>query len=99
MDHKTLLANVTEADIMHWKLYQNFQQWEICDRLTRETGKLVKVINISDMADSSMFNNEMKVFKCFAEAKKVTDVLCPGLEAKTVIIAVLISGEKGTGCM
>ena len=65
MDHKTLLANVTEADMMHWKLYCNLQQWAICDQLTRETGKLVKVINVSDMADSSMFNTEMKVFLCW----------------------------------
>ena len=36
MDHKTLLANVTEADIMHWKLYCNLQQWAICDQVTRE---------------------------------------------------------------
>ena len=28
----------------------------------------------------------IEVFKCFAEAKKVSDDLCPGLEAKTIML-------------
>jgi hypothetical protein len=62
--------------------------FQICDKKTRETRKLVKLITIMDLAEFSLFGNgnDSRFFKSLGDSSKTAAVVYPQLLGKTVLI-------------
>jgi hypothetical protein len=53
-DLTSLLENVTQAELVDWLMWLNETAHRECDRITRETGRITKVVRVNDMAGASL---------------------------------------------
>mmetsp|Transcript_19958 Transcript_19958/g.70603 ORF Transcript_19958/g.70603 Transcript_19958/m.70603 type:complete len:448 (-) Transcript_19958:260-1603(-) len=80
------LRHMSAHELM--SVYLDFREWAwmMCDRTARETGRLVKLVTIVDMAGATMSQvNNPKVSKIHADVSELSGVLFPQLLGKMVL--------------
>uniref|UniRef100_A0A0G4F386 CRAL-TRIO domain-containing protein n=1 Tax=Chromera velia CCMP2878 TaxID=1169474 RepID=A0A0G4F386_9ALVE len=77
---------VKRATVSDYVTFKNLQSLQICDILTRETGRFHKVINIVDGSHMSFSRMDRSFLGAVGEASKRGDFLTPQLLKKQVIM-------------
>lgn len=83
---KGLMNTLTAEEVLRYFEMSNYLQSIRCDTLTRQTKRLVKMINVIDMDSFSLFGGDKRFFKCLGESSKFSAVHFPQLLGKTVIV-------------
>ena len=71
------------SDCLH---YAKELQWRTCDRLTRETGVLTKLINVIDMNNFSLFGADRRFFAALGDSSKRSAMMYPQLLGATACV-------------
>uniref|UniRef100_A0A7S2SLF9 CRAL-TRIO domain-containing protein n=1 Tax=Mucochytrium quahogii TaxID=96639 RepID=A0A7S2SLF9_9STRA len=85
---KGLLKAVEHKQIVNMMLYNSEISFQICDQRTRESGKMVKMVNVIDMYNMSLFQADRRFAKCVGESSHVSQFVYPQLLGKAVMINV-----------
>jgi len=83
---KKLMAELNKEQVAQFLLFQDELAYRRCDKLTRETGKLTKLLVINDMRGFSLLTNSKKFFDALGISTKVTENIFPQLLEKSVAV-------------
>ena len=87
--HSDLTACMNALSVQEVSEYLTFSkelQWRECDRLTRETGVLVKNISIIDMNGFSLFGADRRFFAALGDSSKKSAIVFPQLLGATICV-------------
>jgi len=83
---KNIMSRFSEEECSLYLLALNEFSFQRCDKLTRETGKLVKVINIVDMAHMSLLSNDASFRSAQGKSSHISSDVYPQMLGKAVIL-------------
>ena len=86
IDFEPLLDVWTDAEMVRWTSLQKEIAFLQCDRVTRETGRLVKLIVINDFKGTPFRKPPAKWMNAFAESSKIAEKIYPQLVETTVMV-------------
>lgn len=79
-----MMSNLTVDEVTEFLLFQDEVAYLQCDRVTRETRQLTKLLVINDMRGFNLLNNSQKFFEALGKSSKISEKLYPQLLQKTV---------------
>ncbi len=87
-DTKGLMSSVSHEMVVENLIYNNELGFQKSNKATRINNKLCKVIGIMDLNGFSLFNgrSDNRFFKCLGEASKMSEILFPQLQGKSVFV-------------
>ena len=85
-DSVRLMNTVTEEQMRKFFIYDKEVGFWKCDRLTRESGRLVKMMGVLDFTNVSLFGNDNRFFQAMGDSSKISDRLHPQLVQRMVAI-------------
>lgn len=56
-DLPSLLQNVPMPQYIDWLIWMNEKAYRMCDKVTREKGRLTKMVRVHDMANASVMQD------------------------------------------
>jgi hypothetical protein len=83
---RTLMERFSHDRVVFMLLVNNEVGFQLCDKRTRESGRLVKVITVIDGAGASFFDFDRRFGKCLGESSHMSEDVYPQLLGKTVMI-------------
>jgi len=83
---KALMNSLTADEATEMLSISKEIGFRICDKMTRKTRTLVKMITVIDLANFSLFGGEPRFYKSLGESSKHSAVNYPQLLGKTVLI-------------
>jgi len=84
-DLSSLLSHVSMKDLVEWLMWLNEWGYRECDRVTRETGRLTKLVRVNDLNHASILQDR-GFFSAIGKASKVASYCYPQLVDKNVIL-------------
>lgn len=81
-----LLDIWTDEEMLRFNNLQKEQAWIICDRVTRQTGRLVKLTIINDFRGMKFQRPPQKWMKAFGDSSKIAEKVYPQLVETTVML-------------
>ncbi len=85
-DLSSLIANVKLDDLVAWLNFLNEQAYREVDRVTRQTGRLTKVIRVNDLANAPLLNQDRGFFSAIGKSSKVASFLYPQLVEANILV-------------
>lgn len=85
-DLPSLMNSLSVAEVSDCLHYAKELQWRTCDRLTRETGVLTKLINVIDMNNFSLFGADRRFFAALGDSSKRSAMMYPQLLGATACV-------------
>jgi hypothetical protein len=86
VDFEPLLDIWTDEEMIRWTSMQKEVAWQQCDRVTRETGRLVKLIVVNDFKGTPFRKPPSRWMNAFSESSKVAEKIYPQLVETTVMV-------------
>ena len=84
-DLASLLNNVEMSDLVEWLMWLNEYGSRECDRVTRATGRLTKIVRVNDLNHASILQDR-GFFSAIGKASKVASYVYPQLVEKNVLL-------------
>ena len=85
-DTNVTMECFTVEQVKKYMIYDKEVSFWICDRKSREDGKLCKMIAIQDMSNVSFLGNDKRFFTAIGESSKVSDQIHPQLVQRSVVL-------------
>ncbi|KAJ3124836.1 hypothetical protein HK098_000824 [Nowakowskiella sp. JEL0407] len=85
-DPNEMLKVATVDQIAEWLLYQREEAFGICDRVTRETGFICKVVSVNDFNGVKLLSMNRHFFRALGIASKLSETYYPQLLGISVMI-------------
>jgi hypothetical protein len=85
-DLPTLISHVKGDELVSWLNWLNEFAYRECDRVTRETGRLTKVIRVNDLANAPLLNQDRGFFSAIGKSSKTASFLYPQLVEANVLV-------------
>ena len=86
VNSQAIMKCVSKEELSQWFVHQKLQAWEVCDRLTRESGRIIKLVSIIDLNNFSMWSADSTFRQALGDSSKLSENLFPQLQGKTVIL-------------
>lgn len=84
-----LMDACKEEDVVRWMLWKREQGFQTCDRLTRETGTMHRMLVVNDLNHVSLVSGQDPRFRAvLAKVSKMSEVYYPQLLGRSVLINV-----------
>jgi hypothetical protein len=83
---RTLMERFSHDRVVFMLLVNNEVGFQLCDKRTRESGRMVKVITVIDAAGASFFDFDRRFGKCLGESSHMSEDIYPQLLGKSVMI-------------
>lgn len=84
-DLSSLLAHVTQAELVDWLMWLNEHAFRECDQITRKTGRLTKLVRVNDMMGASLMQDR-GFFSAVGKSSKTAAFVWPQLVEKNIIL-------------
>lgn len=82
-----MMDEITAEELLEWLLYWRLVAMQRLDRLTKEGGKLVKMIIINDLRGAGLFQSrEKRFFKVLGKSAEMMTFLCPQQQMRAVMM-------------
>ena len=85
-DLPALVAHVKMDELVAWLNYLNEQAYREVDRVTRQTGRLTKVIRVNDLANAPLLNQDRAFFSAIGKSSKMASFLYPQLVEANILL-------------
>ena len=85
-DTVRLMNEVSEEQLRQFFIYDKEVGFWECDRLSRESGKITKMMGILDFTNVSLFGNDNRFFAAMGDSSKTSDKLHPQLVQRMIAI-------------
>ena len=100
VDHsstKALMDDHPFEKVQQFCLFTREDDFQICDRLTRETRKLVKTVTVVDLYGMSVFSGDAdkRFAKALGDSSNISSDLYPQFLLKTIVINLPSVGSYG----
>lgn len=86
VDFKALMPALDPEDMISYSLLQREDGFVLADQVTRETGRLVKLVIVQDMKCAGFVMPDRKMMSSIGEASKMSEKMYPQLLGRFVIV-------------
>jgi len=83
-----LMSEVSQEEVVAWLMYRREQVFLECDRYTRESGRICKMITVNDMNFLSLSKNDGRFMAALKASSKLSEVYYPQMLRTAVLINV-----------
>jgi hypothetical protein len=83
---RKLMERFSHERVVLMLLLNNEVGFQLCDKRTRESGRLVKMITVIDGAGASFFDFDRRFGKCLGESSHLSEDIYPQLLGKSIMI-------------
>mmetsp|Transcript_38149 Transcript_38149/g.93725 ORF Transcript_38149/g.93725 Transcript_38149/m.93725 type:complete len:418 (+) Transcript_38149:397-1650(+) len=83
---KGLMSTLSVEEVSDWLHYTKEFNYNLCDKRTRETRKLIKCITVVDFSNFSLFGGDRRFYQAVGDSSKRAAILYPQFLAKNVLI-------------
>lgn len=82
-----LMDEIKAEELLEWLLFWRLVAMQRLDRLTKKSGKLVKMIIINDLRGAGLFQSrEKRFFKVLGKSAEMVTFLCPQQQMRAVMM-------------
>ena len=85
-DPKQMMNELTKEQMAEFLIFQDELAYIQCDKMTRETRKLTKLLVINDMRGFSLLSNSKSFFEALGISSKASENIYPQLLQKSVAV-------------